>query len=281
MISDIIWIYNQVMYAILIYIISLDDYGCYLSYTRLTQYIGNLFGVRVFIYGDEFNPNEKATILSNHKSIYDIFAIFYVSGYFNKIIGFCLKKQVAYIPGNGWWCKRLKFPTLNRNISDLKTLESDKTPFPIVIYAEGTRFSEQKYQESYQFAKQNDYPISKYAQLPKYKGAFALSKDIVYHMTLVYMDKHQRIITGEIRELPHRIYIHVKKHTNVPREESEYKQWIQDQFASIDDVYDNFSPNNTIEMTPNFQPLDYMIYTIYIGFHIAALGYWFCVLYTV
>jgi hypothetical protein len=273
LLKNLIWIYNTSLYAILSTIISFNDEYFYLSFTRFAQYIGYLFDVRVFLYGDEFNPIEKSTIISNHKTMYDIFAVFYVSGYFNRVIGFCLKKQVAYIPGIGWWCTRMKFPTLNRNISDLKTLETIARPFPIVIYPEGTRYSEEKYKESYQFAKQNDYPISKYAQLPKYKGAFALSSDVVYHMTLVYVDKNQRIITGEIREFPHRIYIHMKKHTNVPREESEYKKWIQNQFASIDDVYDNFNPINTTEMTPNFQPLDYILYTAYIGFHV-ALAYW-------
>jgi lysophosphatidic acid acyltransferase/lysophosphatidylinositol acyltransferase len=195
--------------------------------------------------------------------MYDVLVMFYMYGYFNQVIGFCLKKQIAYVPGIGWWCTRMKFPTLNRNISDLKTLESVESTFPIVIYPEGTRYSDQKYKESYQFAKQNDYPISKYAQLPKYKGAFALSKDIVYHMTLVYVDKNQRIITGEIKEFPHRVYIHVKKHTNVPREESEYKKWIQNQFANIDDIYDNFNPTNAIEMVPNMGLLDYVLYSTY------------------
>jgi 1-acyl-sn-glycerol-3-phosphate acyltransferase len=272
-VKEIVLAYNAMLFASMSYLIPFYDEVLCISSIKFISFIGRLLGSRVFIYGDEFNPNEKATVLSNHKSMYDIFAIFYVSGYFNKIIGICSKKQVAYVPGIGWWCTRMKFPMLNRNISDLKILEADKTPFPIVICPEGTRYSEQKYKESYQFAKQNDYPISKYAQVPKYKGAFALSNDIVYHMTLVYMDNHQRIITGEIKELPRRIYIHVKKHTNVPRDESEYKKWIQNQFASIDDIYDNFNPTNSVEMTPNFQPLDYVLYTIYVGLH-AALGYW-------
>ena len=251
------------LFAFLSYFIPFYKKVLYTSNCKFNQIIGRLLGCRVFIYGDEFNPNEKSTIISNHKVMYDILAIIYVSGYFNQVIGFCLKKQIAYVPGIGWWCTRMKFPTLNRNISDLKTLESTETSFPIVIYPEGTRYSDQKYKESYQFAKQNDYPISKYAQLPKYKGAFALSKDIVYHMTLVYVDKNQRIITGEIKEFPHRVYIHVKKHTNVPREESEYKKWIQNQFASIDNIYDNFNPTNEIEMVPNMGLLDYVLYSAY------------------
>jgi 1-acyl-sn-glycerol-3-phosphate acyltransferase len=243
----------------------------YLSYARINQFIGLMCGCRVFLYGDEFNPNEKSVILCNHKAIYDILSIFYVSGHFNRVVGFCLKKQVSQLPGPGWWCTRMKFPTLNRDISDLHILAQDTTPFPNVIYPEGTRYTNKKYRESCDFAKKNDYPISKYAQLPKYKGAFTLTKNIVYQMTLVYLDKHQRIITGEIREFPSRVYIHVKKHVNVPKDEAEYKTWLQKEFAKIDDIYENFKPNNAIEMLPNYQTFDYFMYAGYALVQLALL----------
>jgi hypothetical protein len=272
-VKEIVWTCNLMPFAFLSYFIPFYSEVLYLSSCRFNPFICRLLGCRVFMYGDEFNPNEKSTILSNHKAMYDILAILYVSSFFNRVIGFCLKKQIAYVPGVGWWCKRMKFPTLNRNISDLKTLESTKVPFPIVIYPEGTRYSDEKYKESYQFAKKNDYPISKYAQLPKYKGAFALPKDIVYQMTLVYVDINQQIIAGEIKEFPHRIYIHVKKHTNVPNEESEYKKWIQNQFANIDDIYDNFNPTNAIEMVPKTSAVDYLLYSAYSALFVGCFYY--------
>lgn len=271
--KDFIWIYNSIIYSLLYYFIPFGYNAVYLSNINMNHFICRLCGFRVFLYGDEFNPNESSTILCNHKAMYDILATFYISGYFNQVVGFCLKKQVAYIPGVGWWCKRMKFPVLNRNKDDLKTLETSNMRFPVVIYPEGTRYSDKKYKESYQFAKQNDYPISKYAQLPKSKGSFILSKDIVYHMTLVYLDKENRIITGEIKEFPHCVYIHIKKHTSVPRDENDYKKWIQEQFASIDDIYDNFNPFNAIEMKPTFQTVDWFLYAGYISLHI-AFGYW-------
>jgi 1-acyl-sn-glycerol-3-phosphate acyltransferase len=272
-VKELIWTCNAMLFAMITYFIPFYSEVLAISNCRFNHFICRLPGCQVFMYGDEFNRNEKSTIISNHKAMYDILATYYVSGFFNRFIGFCTKKQIAYVPGIGWWCTRMKFPTLNRNISDLKTLESTKVPFPIVIYPEGTRYSDQKYKESYQFAKQNDYPISKYAQLPKYKGAFALPKDVVYHMTLVYLDRNQRIITGEIKEFPHRIYIHVKKHTNVPREESEYKKWIQNQFANIDDIYDNFKPTNAIEMVPKMNAVDYFLYSAYSALIVGCFYY--------
>ncbi len=272
-IINTLWIYSTVCYSLITYFIPFLYENIYLSSTRLNHLIFNVFGLRIFLYGDEFNPNEISTIISNHKTIYDIAIMFFIQSHYNKVIMFCLKKSITYIPGIGWWCNRMQFPSLNRNIKDLQKLESVKPIYPIIIYPEGTRYTEQKYNESYKFAKQNDYPISKYAQLPKYKGAFALSKEIVYHMTLIYLDKHNRIITGEIKEFPSSVYIHVKKHTNVPRDETEYKKWIQNEFASIDIIYDNFNPQDNIEMTPNLQNLDYILYTFFVGFHM-VFGYW-------
>jgi 1-acyl-sn-glycerol-3-phosphate acyltransferase len=208
--------------------------------------------------GDEFYPDENSTILSNHKSIYDIFAIFYICGHFDRIIGFCLKKSVSYVPGCGKWCTHLNFPTLSRDVSDIAKLESYKKEFPIVIYPEGTRFTQENHNKSYKFAKQNDFPISKYAALPKYAGSFALSKGIVYHFTLIYLNKQQQIMRGEINEAPSRIYIHVKKHIDYPTTPNEYKRWLQEQFVNIDEIYDNFSlTTNALEMVPSFKRRDY------------------------
>ena len=91
-------------------------------------------------------------------------------------------------------------------------------------------------------------------------------------MTLVYLDKHQRIITGEVTEFPSRIYIHVKRHINIPKTEPEYKCWLQNQFKKIDDIYDNFEPNNAIEMIPNFKLPDYILFGFYVLLHV-GIGY--------
>ena len=202
--------------------------------------------------------------------------MFYISAHFHHVIGFCLKKTINQIPGIGWWCKRMKFPVLNRNSKDLNTLNNGSTKFPIVIYPEGTRYTTKNYISSCEYAKQNGYQISKYAQLPKYKGSFALMKNykIVYHMTLIYLDKHQNIMKGEIRTFPSSVYIHVKKYTDAPQDELEYKKWLQQLFVNIDEYYDNFQPTNVTEMKIKWFLLDYVLHTsfylsqLYLGYFI-------------
>ena len=189
--------------------------------------------------------------------------MFYVCSNFHRIICFCLKKQISQIPGIGWWCTRLKFPCLNRSSNDINILAKMSSSFPNVIYPEGTRYTKKNYASSCEYAKQNGYQISKYAQLPKHKGSFALMKNYntVYHMTIIYLDQHQNIMKGEIRTFPSRIYIHVKKYIDAPQDELEYKKWIQQLFMNIDDYYDNFSPINVTEMKSKMFVIDYILHT--------------------
>lgn len=253
----------SMMYATFLYIPFADNKQKYSSFCKFTQFINQLCGTTVYMYGDEFIPDDNGTIICNHKSIYDILAMFHVCGHFNCIIGFCLKKAILYVPGCGKWCTYLKFPIMSRIKTDIQMLEQYKKTFPIVIYPEGTRFTTSKHKSSYDYAKQHDFPISKYAALPKSAGCFALSNGIVYKMTMIYINKNQQIMYKEVNDVPSRIYIHVKKYTDYPQTQPEYKHWLCEQFANIDDIYDNFAPNNVTKMQLNLQPHDYYIYIAY------------------
>ncbi len=133
--KTLIYCYNGTLFSLLTYILSWNDIGFYLSSCKMIQ-VCRFFGLRVFLYGDDFNLNEKALLLTNHKSMYDIISMFYVSAHFHRLIGFCLKKQIGQMPVIGWWCKRMKFPVLDRNLNDINTLKSVSCNFPIVIYTE-------------------------------------------------------------------------------------------------------------------------------------------------
>lgn len=261
----------------------------YCAYCKLSSTFYELLGTEVFMCGDLFNPNNKSVILCNHKSYLDIMTMFYISAHYKTIIGFCLKKQVQYMPGHGWWCYRLGFPALQRNKDDIQKLQNRNCEFPLVIYPEGTRFTFKKHDESVGYAKKHGYEISKYAQLPKYKGAFALKSNIVYHMTLIYVDKNGNVMKNEITKRPAKIYYYVKAYYDVPKDENEYKLWIHKLFKNTDEYYDNFQPNNAIQlkshcysqdhytmytlfkMKISYSLFDYAVYTLVFGIFIAVL----------
>ena len=88
--------------------------------------ISRLFNVNIFIK-NELKSN-KAIIISNHVSMYDILISFIVQAYHNQVIEFCLKNIICIVPGIGWWCKIMNFLCLNRDKSDIKLIREHKTP---------------------------------------------------------------------------------------------------------------------------------------------------------
>jgi 1-acyl-sn-glycerol-3-phosphate acyltransferase len=266
-------LYNLIVYPIISYATSYDDTLFYLSFCKLVTLISRVLGMKVFLYGDEYNCNEQSLLLCNHKSSYDIISIFYLSSYFHKVIGFCLKKQVTYIPGLGWWCNKMRFPSLDRNIKDVDVLKNVQLSFPIVIYPEGTRYSKKNYDKTREYAKENNYEISKYCQLPKSKGSFILSKKTktIFHVTYIYLNKKGQIITENIVDYPSSIYIHMKKYNDFPEDEKDFKIWLQSVFKKTDEYYDTFEPINAIEMKPKMYNFDYIAFFLYFILNIWVL----------
>ena len=156
-------------------------------------------------------------------------------------------------------------------------LEKNTCNYPLIIYPEGTRYTNKNYKVCVDYATKNGYDISKYAQLPKYKGAFALKSIVVYHMTIIYLDECGNVMKNEITKRPTKVYYYVKKYIDAPTNETEYKLWLQKIFKNTDEYYDNFNPTNAIQMKIRFTSFDYFMYTLFIGFLVAPLCriYWF------
>jgi len=262
-IRTVLWITTTTICAIIWSLLSFDDTRFYLAFCRLNQYYWRLFGLRVFLFGDELILRNKTLLICNHRSMYDILAIFYVSGHFNQVIQFCLKHSLTYVPGIGWWCRRMGFPILRRNSDDIARLRVHAVQCPILIFPEGSRYTSRKYAACMEYAQQHNLSISKYALLPKYKGSFALSSSCgaVYQLTIVYLDSHGRVMCGENNVRPSSMYINIKAQTDVPNDESDYRQWLYAQFADIDSVLDDIQiRKDRIEMIPSYQYLDFGIY---------------------
>jgi 1-acyl-sn-glycerol-3-phosphate acyltransferase len=273
------WIFISITFSLLSLVSSFDDNRFYLSFCLLSQSMWQMFGLRVYLFGDELILLDNMLIMSNHRSMFDILSIFYVSGHYGRVVQFCLKRMVACIPGVGWWCWRLGFPILNRNRGDIVRLADARTTLPILIYPEGSRYTTRKHAVSAIYAKQQCLPISNYALLPKCKGSFILSRSrsVVYQMTLVYLDSNGLLLSGECTQCPSCIYIHVKKHSYVPENEVGFSQWTLRQFADIDYLYDNWKiPLDATEMKPKYYALDYLLYTAFASSTIMLFCYSIC-----
>ena len=96
-------------------------------------------------------------------------------------------------------------------------------------------------------------------------------------MTLVYLDSNGLLLSGECTQCPCSIYIHVKKHSYVPENEADFKQWTSRKFADIDGLYENWKiPLDATEMKPRYHALDYLLYTAFASCTIMLLWISIC-----
>jgi len=219
--------------------------------------MSKLFNVNLFIKNDY--KSKKTIILHNHVSIYDIFISFICQAYYNNVYEFCLKKQVSYIPGIGWWCRIMNFPILSRSKLDIETLKNHKTNNSVLIYPEGTRLNKKKYKEAAIFAKKNNIKHSKYTLIPKSTGSFNLvqMKDIEYVTVslIIYFDNNGKILNNFKKILfPKKVMIYNKNYpiNQIPKKDTEFKKWLHNEFYKVNDIKNIDLPENKIQVKPRF-----------------------------
>lgn len=110
---------------------------------------------------DNFSVDESSIVIVNHQSHVDI--LIFTASFFDKIpqIKFFLKRSLQYVPFLGWFCYILDYPFIDK--ISRKAIKKDKdlayrqrvalhkqcqrilkNKVSLVIFAEGTRFKEEK-----------------------------------------------------------------------------------------------------------------------------------------
>ncbi len=111
-------------------------------------------GIHVHMEGD-IGDHPSPIVISNHQSWLDIPIIHHVVTDHGPIVKFLIKRQIMWIPIVGWLCWLLGFPRLHRGQGenarkkDYETIKafsarSRTDPGAVLIFAEGTRFTEEK-----------------------------------------------------------------------------------------------------------------------------------------
>ena len=99
--------------------------------------------------------SESPVVICNHQSWFDIFLLQTLISGRGPILKFVIKVELLWVPVLGWICLALNFPRLNRKgdvrsrSKDLNSVESasltlGKEPGGLLIFPEGTRFSDEK-----------------------------------------------------------------------------------------------------------------------------------------
>jgi 1-acyl-sn-glycerol-3-phosphate acyltransferase len=201
-------------------------------------------GLGVTLYMEPYPENVlagKALIASNHVTMCDIYVCFLIQSLHNMVVEQCLKKFISKVPGVGWWCRIMGFPTLSRTSADLDTLVNHRTDEHVLIYPEGTRLTDKSYAVAEEFGKKRDIPISKFAAIPRTRGTFALRQmEGLTHFivqTIVYMDREGNVCNNRTPiTFPHDVWVLNEFHPidTVPDTLEGFTPWLCEQFQRMD-----------------------------------------------
>ena len=123
-------------------------------------WISNVLGIELEIDDDQqvlgrLSPTDSPVVMCNHQSWFDIFLLQTLISGRGPILTFLIKVELLWVPVLGWVCLALDFPRLSRkgdtksHSKDLRSVESaslrlGKEPGGLLIFPEGTRFSQEK-----------------------------------------------------------------------------------------------------------------------------------------
>lgn len=114
----------------------------------------HITGIKLIVHG-EIGNHPSAIVISNHQSWFDICVLQEIIMHKGPSLKFLVKRELAWVPVIGWGCVAMNFPLLHRGsgvsarTSDFRSMQAAShdlanEPGALLIFAEGSRFTEQK-----------------------------------------------------------------------------------------------------------------------------------------
>jgi lysophosphatidic acid acyltransferase/lysophosphatidylinositol acyltransferase len=184
------------------------------------------YRIRFFMDGDGFKKyqnSEHALVLLNHRGDLDWmigWVLIERSGMLGGAKAY-MKDIAKFIPGLGWSFIFMEYPILTRDWEKDKhrlknycqTLKDYPVNMLLCLFAEGSRFTEEKHKKSIEFAKARGLPVLKHHLFPRTKGFSLLAKNLkgigVCYVILQFLIDTYVVCLVYVRRSPHSyIYIH-------------------------------------------------------------------------
>jgi lysocardiolipin and lysophospholipid acyltransferase len=221
-------------------------------------------GIRLRVSGDELPDDESALLISNHPSEADWFFSWCLSWRYNSCgnVKIAIKKEFQYLPGLGWSIDNLDYIYLSRKWEhdeaqlhhSLQSFIDDKFRLWLLIFPEGTDFTDAKQKRSWEYAdKTGGIPKYKHLLCPRTKG-FTLTAaklhpaiDAIYDMTIQFPNcEKPSFWTAVSGTSPHIVNIHIKRHpiATVPKTEEALKDWCFERFKEKDELLEYFKQHD-------------------------------------
>ncbi|CAB3368327.1 Hypothetical predicted protein [Cloeon dipterum] len=209
---------------------------------------------------DKYYGKEHGYLIMNHA--YDIdWLMGWVFCDRIRLLGNCktyAKKVLQYIPTMGWAWKFGESVFLERNwekdkeiiSKQLKELVEYPSPIWLLLFAEGTRFSEHKHAASMKFAKERGLPLLKHHLVPRTRGFTSSIPHLkekmgaIYDVQLAFKkdDKIEPSMSNLLigKGVTAHLYIRRIPMDGVPTDEQEANQWLHELYQRKDQMQDSF-----------------------------------------
>ncbi|KAJ8918430.1 hypothetical protein NQ315_008127 [Exocentrus adspersus] len=240
-------------------------YLCCTIYSELV-FLGDWWsGSKIFMYidkeeFDKYYGKEHAYCVMNHTYEIDWLIGWMICDRIH-LLGNCkayAKKVIQYVPILGWAWKFSEFVFLERSFDKDKEIinkqitELAEHPDPIwlLLFPEGTRFTQKKHEISLEFARKHNLPELKHHLLPRTKGFIASLPPMkgkipaIYDIELAFKEDapFKPTITNMLFGKPLDAHIYMKRilMDEVPETEEEREKFLRDMFIRKDKLKDSF-----------------------------------------
>jgi lysophosphatidic acid acyltransferase/lysophosphatidylinositol acyltransferase len=224
------------------------------------------YRIRFFMDGDGFKKyqnSEHALVLLNHRGDLDWmigWVLIERSGMLGGAKAY-MKDIAKFIPGLGWSFIFMEYPILTRDWEKDKhrlknycqTLKDYPVNMLLCLFAEGSRFTEEKHKKSIEFAKARGLPVLKHHLFPRTKGFSLLAKNLkgivpaVYDITFCYregMPSLRGVVNCESCAVD--VLIRRVELNEVPTDtEQESSDWLIKLYQEKDEIYEYYQKNRT------------------------------------
>ncbi|CAG2102137.1 unnamed protein product [Medioppia subpectinata] len=194
------------------------------------------------------------------------------------------KKSLRWLPIVGWGWVLDEFIFLDRDWKKdsvnlpkaLDQLMAYESPIALLLFSEGTRFTQSKYENSIEFAKQRGLPQLKYHLLPRTKG-FAFT---IRHIKENYNAKHLPSFTSILRGKPlyGDFYLRKIPVSEVPTDsEEEISTFLYDLYKKKDNLMEYHEKNGKfpgilVETPRRIAPLiNWMVWFVFVVISLAYI----------
>ncbi|XP_044742402.1 1-acyl-sn-glycerol-3-phosphate acyltransferase delta-like [Chrysoperla carnea] len=259
----------------------INYYLCYTIYSQIV-FCGEWWAnIDLYVYVkkgeyDKYFGKEHAYCIMNHS-----YEIDWVVGWALcerlRLLGNCkayAKKSIQYVPVIGWAWKCAEFVFLERSFDKDKDIISKQIteladhpdPIWLLIYPEGTRFTEEKHQVSLKFAKEKGLPQLKYHLNPRTKGFYAslpsmrgkipsvLDNELVFDPNDEYQPTIRNLING--KKFTVHLYLHRIPMEQVPEDEESCNKFMHDMFEKKDKLRKSFLETGDFFATSGVERVD-------------------------